>query len=84
MWRMANIIYLIYAVAYNIYNILVRNGYYKICTLAICKQTDVSHANRRHVAICFFVPVRFNYIRWCALRMATSGAHPPIQVYPPP
>ena len=66
-----------------IYIYIIRNGHYKICAFAICEQTDVSHANRRHVAVCFFVPVRFNYIRWCALRMATSGAHPPIQVYPP-
>ena len=49
---MAKIIYLIISVAYNILYILVRNGIYKICAFAICEQTDVSHANRRHWAAC--------------------------------
>ena len=43
---MAKIIYLIMSVAYNIYNILVRNGHYKICVFAICEQMDVLLANR--------------------------------------
>lgn len=59
------IIYLIYAVAYNIYYILVRNGHYKICAFAICKQTDVSHANRRHWAACVFAPVHLLHAVHC-------------------
>ena len=35
-----------------IYLYIIRNGHNKICAFAICKQTDVSHANRRHWAAC--------------------------------
>ena len=84
---MAKIIYLIYSVAYNIYNILVRNGYNKICAFAICKQTDVSHANRRHGAACMSAGVDLaagGVLRWCVLRVATSGADPSTQAGHPP
>lgn len=59
----------------------------KICAFAICEQTDVWHANRRHGAACIFVPVHLtacNALRWCALRVAASGAHPSTQAGHPP
>ena len=85
---MVNVIYLIMSVAYNILYILVRNGIYKICAFAICEQTDVSHANRRHGAACMLAGVHLaacGVLRWCAVHVATSGAHPSTQAgHPPP
>ena len=54
---------------------------------AICKQTDVSHANRRHGAACMSAgvhPTACGVLRWCVLRVATSGAHPSTQGGHPP
>ena len=48
----------------------------KIRTFRICKQTDVSPANRRHGAACMLAGVHLaacGVLRWCALRVATSG-----------
>ena len=59
-----------------IYLYIIRNGHNKICAFAICEQTDVSHANRRHGAACMSAgvhPTACGVLRRCALRVAPPG-----------
>lgn len=74
---------LLYPLRTNILYILVRNGIYKICAFAICLQTDVSHANRRHGAACMLEGVHLaacGVLRRCAL---PGRIHPPRRGTPP-